>query len=163
MTTLTFEVGGLPIGLWFVLVLLVIALLFGVAGQALSVFAWDKALAWGLQEDDPNSDDPMQRAFFTVEWGLALADVIVQLIAILMALYGLLVRHWIGLLGGTVVLTIYVYYGLAYYARCYAIKRWRLGDWTRWRRVAVKFLIIAELSGLLGLVGLWSNWKYFIG
>jgi len=163
MTALTFVVGGLPIGLWFVLVLLVIALLFGVAGQALSVFAWDKALAWGLQEDDPNSDDPMQRTFFTVEWGLALADVIVQLIAILMALYGLLVRHWIGLLGGTVVLTIYVYYGLAYYARCYAIKRWRLGDWTRWRRVAVKFLIIAELSGLLGLVGLWSNWKYFIG
>lgn len=163
MTTLTFEAGGLPVGLWIVVVLLVVALFFGIAGQALALIAWDKALAWGLQEDDPNSDDPMQRAFFTVEWGLALTDVVVQSIAILMALYGLLMRHWTGLLGGTVVFTIFIYYGLAFFLRCYAIKRWRLGDWTRWRRVAVKFLLLAEPIGLLGLVALWSNWKYFIG
>ena len=80
-----------------------------------------------------------------------------------MVLYGLLMRHWIGLLGGTVLFTILVYYGLAYFARCYAIKLWHLGDWTRWRAAAVMFLIFAEAIGLLGLVGLWSNWKYFIG
>lgn len=163
MTAFTFEAGGLPVGLWLVLAFLLIGFLFGVAGQALSVIAWDKALDWGLQEDDPNSDDPMQRAFFAVEWGTALADVVVQSIAVLMALYGLLMRHWIGLLGGTVLFTILVYYGLAFFARCYAIKLWRLGDWTRWRGVAIKFLIIAEPMGLLGLVGLWSNWEYFIG
>lgn len=163
MTALTFEVGGLPIGLWLVLAFLITSLLFGVGGQAFSVIAWDKARAWGLQEDDPNSADPMQRAFFTVEWGLALTDAIVQSIAILLALYGLIMRHWTGLLGGTVLFTILVYYGLAYFARCYAIKRWRLGDWTHWRGVAVKFLIFAESVGLLGLAGLWSNWKYFIG
>jgi type IV secretory pathway TrbL component len=163
MAALTFDVGGLPTGLWLVLAFILFSLLFGVGGQALSVIAWDKALAWGLQEDEPNSDDPMQRAFFTIEWGIALADVVVQSIAILMALYGLLTRHWIALVGGTVLFTILLYYGLAYFARCYAIKRWRLGDWTRWRGTAIKFFIIAETIGLLGLVGLWSNWKYFIG
>jgi len=137
--------------------------LFGVVGQAVSLIAWDKALDWNLQEDDPKSPDPMQRGFFAVEWGLALTDVVVQSIAVLMVLYGVLVQHWTGLLGGTVLFTIYVYYGLAYFARCWAIKLWRLGDWTRWRRVAVKFLIVAEPVGLIGLAGLWSNCRYFIG
>ncbi len=163
MTALTLEIGSLPIGLWLVLAFVIVSLLFGVGGQALSLVAWDRALAWGLQEDDPKSGDPMQRAFFAAEWGVALADLVVQSIAILMTLYGLFMRHWTGLLGGTVLFTIPVYYGLAFFARSHAIKLWRLGDWTRSRGVAVKFLIIAEPIGLLGLAGLWSNWKYFIG
>ena len=163
MAALTYEAGGLPVGLWIVLVLLIFGFLSGVVGQAISVLSWDKALAWRLQEDDPRSADPMQRAYFTVEWGLALTDVVVQSIAIALALYGLVTRHWIGLLGGTIVFAIYTYYALAFFLRCYAIKLWRLGDWTHWRGVAVKFGIVAELMGLLGLISLWSNWRYFLG
>jgi hypothetical protein len=163
MQGLTFEIGWLPLGLWIVLALLVVSILLGVIGQAISVVSWNRALAWGLQEDDPRSGDPMERSFFAVEWGLALADVVVQSIAIVLALYGLFTRHWIGLLGGTVLFTILVYYGLAYFLRCYAIKIWGLGDWTRWRGMAIKFLILAEATALLGLAGLWSNWRYFIG
>ncbi len=163
MNILTVEAGWLPVGLWLVLAGRVSNISFGVRSQAISGFAWDKALAWRMQEDDPNSDDPMERSFFTVEWGVALADVIVQTVAILLALYGLLARHWTGLLGGTMLFTILVYYGLAYLFRCYAIKLWRLGDWTRWRGTAVMFLIVAEAMGLIGLAGLWSNWRYFLG
>jgi hypothetical protein len=163
LTVLTFEAGGLPLGLWLVLVILVLGFLLGVVAQAISLISWRRALAWGLQEDDPASDDPMQRAFFTVEWGLALADVVIQSIAIGLALYGLLMHHWVGLLGGAMLFTIYIYYGLAYLARCYAIKRWRLGDWTHWRGTAIKFFIVAETMGFAGLAGLWSNWRYFAG
>jgi hypothetical protein len=162
MTIPTSEAGGFPLGLWLVLVILVLGFFLGVVGQAISVLSWKKALAWGLQEDDPASDDPMQRAFFTVEWGLALTDVVVQSIAIGWALYGVLMGHWTGLLGGTILFTIYIYYGLAYLLRCYAIKQWRLGDWTHWRGIAIKFLIVAETMGFAGLVGLWSNWRYFV-
>ena len=71
-------------------------------------------------------------------------------------------RHWTGLLGGTILCTILVYYGLGFFLRCYAVKLWGLGDWTRWRTTAVTFLIIAEAMGLIGLAGLWSNWRYFV-
>ncbi len=163
MKALTVELGRLPLGLRIVLAVLVVSILLGVIGQALSVVSWNTALAWGLQEDDPRSEDPMERSFFAVEWGVALADVVVQSIAIMLALYGLFARHWTGLLGGTVLFTIFVYYGLAFFLRCCAIKFWCLGDWTRWRGVAVKFLILAEAMGMLGLAGLWSNWRYFTG
>ncbi len=163
MSGLTIELGGFPSGLWIVLGFLVVSILLGVIGQAISVVSWKRALAWRLQEDDPTSSDPMERSFFAVEWGIALADVVVQSIAILLALYGLFMRHWTGLLGGTVLFTILVYYGLAYFLRCYAVKLWHLGDWTRWRPAAVTFLIIAEGIGLIGLAGLWSNWRYFVG
>lgn len=163
MGVLTIEAGGLPIGLWLALVPLAVTLVFGVGGQILSVLAWDKALAWRLQEDDPNSADPMQRAFFAAEWGVAFTDAIVQPIALLLALYGIFAQHWIGLLGGTVIFTILVYSGLTYFIRCYAIKLWRLGDWTHWRSVAIFYGIVAEAMGWLGFVGIWSNWRYFVG
>ena len=163
MSVLTSEAGGLPIGLWLAVASLAIDIVLGVAGQTLSVVAWDKALAWRLQEDDPNSSDPMQRAFFAAEWGTALTDAIVQSIAIALALYGIFAQHWIGLLGGTVIFTILVYTGLTNFLRCYAIKLWRLGDWTHWRSVAIFYLILAETMGLIGFVGLWSNWRYFLG
>lgn len=163
MSSLTIEVGWFPLGLWIVLAFLVVSTVLGVIGQAISVVSWKRALAWHLQEDDPTSADPMERSFFAVEWGMALADVVVQPIAILLALYGLFMRHWTGLLGGTVVFTILVWYGLGFFLRCYAVKLWRLGDWTRWRATAVTFLIIAEAMGLIGLAGLWSNWRYFVG
>jgi hypothetical protein len=163
MSVFTFQLGALPAGLWLVLAFLVLNFFFGIAGQALSILAWDKARAWGLQEDDPGSADPLQRAYFSVEWGLALADVVVQSIAFVMALYGLYTRHWTGLLGASILFTILAYYGLAYCARVYAIKRWRLGDWTRWRRTAIVFLIYAEAIGLIGFIALWSNWRYFVG
>ncbi len=113
MVTFTFAIGGLPAGLWLVLAFILFSLLFGIGPQALSIIAWNKALAWGLQEDEPNSNDPMQRAFFTIEWGVALADVVVQSVAIVMALYGLMLQHWIGLVGGTVLFTILVYWPAA--------------------------------------------------
>jgi hypothetical protein len=149
MSIFTLEAGGLPVGLWLVLAVLLFCLVLGVGGQTLSVLAWDKALAWRLQEDDPKSSDPMERSFFAAEWGLALADAIVQPIAVLLALYG--------------IVTILVHSGIAFSMRCHAVKRWRLGDWTRWRNVAITYLVMAETTGLLGFVGLWSNWRYFIG
>jgi hypothetical protein len=163
MSFLTIEAGGLPIGLWLALLPLAICLLGGVGGQTLSVVAWDKALAWRLQEDDPNSGDPMQRAFFATEWGVAFADAILQPIALALALYGIVAQHWTGLLGGTVIATILVYSGLFFFIRCYAVKLWRLGDWTHWRGTAIFYLILAETMGLIGFIGFWSNWRYFLG
>ncbi len=163
MSLFTYQLGALPVGLWIALVvLLVVGVLFGVGGQGLSLLSWKKAVALGLQEDDPDSEDPLQRALVPVEWGVAAADVIVQSVGILLALYGLLAGHWVGLLGGTIVFTIYIYAGLFFFLQRYGISFWGVGDWVHWRRIAIAFLLIAETSGLLGMIGLWANWRYFL-
>lgn len=163
MNVLTQQIGWLPVGLWLVSIILVVGLLIGIIGQAISIVSWKTALAWRLQEDDPDSSDPAERAFFAVEWGTAAADVLVQSVAMVLAVYGLVAQHWTGLLGATMLFTIYVYYGLAFFLRFYAIKLRRLGDWSRLYGIGLVFLVMAETMGLVGLAGLWSNWRYFTG
>ena len=160
MDILAREIGGLPAGLWLVGALLVWGAL-GFVTQAISVFSWKTALRLKLQEDDPESDDPLERALVPVEWGVALADVFVQGPALILAFWGLYARHWIGLAGATAMFVVLVYAGLFYPLQRYGIKFWGIGDWRRWRRLALAFFFMAALPSLIGLVALWSNWRYF--
>ena len=150
-----------PMGIRIVFVLLILAFIFGVCGQAVSVIAWNTALSLGLQEDDPKSENLMERSLVPIEWGTAMADVILQTTFILLAFYGLLRRHWIGLAAATMQFTVYVYVGLQYFFQRYGIKVWAAGDWTQWQSLASIVLVAFSFVGWLGLVCLWINRKYF--
>ena len=115
MDFLTKPMGRFSFGIWVVLILLFIALLTGSAGQLISIISWDTARSLGLQEDNPNSVDPMERSLVPVEWGTAVADVILQTPVILLALYGIIRRHWIGLAGATMEFTILLYAALFFF------------------------------------------------
>ena len=84
-----------PMGIWVVFILLIMAFFLGVGGQGLSVISWDTALSLGLQEDDPESENVMERSLVPIEWGTAMADVILQTTFILLAFYGLFRRRWL--------------------------------------------------------------------
>lgn len=161
MNFLTAPLGALPIGIWVVGVLLAISLLVGSVGQLISVVSWEKARSLGLQEDDPKSADPMERSLVPVEWGTAVADIILQTAAIILAFYGIVQRNWLGLFGATMEFTILLYAALFYFFQRYGIKVWKTGDWTHWKKIAIGFLIFAGSIGLVGLVCLWSNRQYF--
>lgn len=161
MNLLTKLIGRLPLGIWVVLVLLLFALIFGPGGQAISFISWDKAISLGLQEDHPDSRDVMERSLVPIEWGTAIADVILQTALILLALYGLIRKHWIGLAAGTMTFTVFMYAALFFFFQRYGIKVWNTGDWTHWQKIATLFLIFAGSLGIIGLVCLWGNRKYF--
>ena len=150
-----------PIGIWIVFVLLILAFIVGVCGQGISLISWNTAISLGLQEDDPKSENVMERSLVPIEWGTAMTDVILQTTFILLAFYGLLHRHWIGLVAATMQFTVYVYVGLQYFFQRYGIKVWATGDWTQWQSLATIVLVIFSFVGMLGLVCLWNNRKYF--
>jgi len=150
-----------PMGIWLVFILLIMAFFLGVGGQGLSVISWDTALSLGLQEDDPESENVMERSLVPIEWGTAMADVILQTTFILLAFYGLLRRHWIGLAAATMQFTVYVYVGLQYFFQRFGIKVWATGDWAQWQSLATIVLVAFSFVGWLGLVCLWINRKYF--
>jgi hypothetical protein len=153
--------GRLPVGIWIVLALLIFAFIFGPGGQAVSVISWETAISIGLQEDHPDSKDVMERSLVPIEWGTAVADVILQTIVIMLALYGIIRRRWIGLAAATMQFIILIYAALLYFFQRYGIKVWSTGDWTRWQETAIFFLVFAGSLGILGLVCVWSNRKYF--
>ena len=163
MNSLTKPMGRYPLGIWVVLALLTVTFIFGVGGQGLSAVSWDIAYSLGLQEDSPTSENVMERSLVPIEWGTAVADVILQTALVLLALYGLFRRHWIGLTAATMQFTVYTYVGLQFYFQRYGIKVWNTGNWTQWQGLAT-FVLISFISvGLLGLVCLWSNRKYYEG
>jgi|GEM_PF-507004 len=161
MNPLTKLIGRMPLGIWVVMVLLFIALIFGTGGQTLSIISWDTANSLGLQEDHPDSKDVMERSLVPVEWGTAMADVILQTLVILLAMYGIIRKHWIGLATATIEFGILIYAALFFFFQRYGIKVWETGDWTHWQSLATYFLIFTFCLGLLGLVCLWSNRKYY--
>jgi hypothetical protein len=161
MNPLTKSLGRFPAGIWVVLALLILGLIFGVAGQAISVISWDLARSLGLQEDNPQSEDPMEQSLVPIEWGTAVTDLVLQTTFILLALYGIFRRHWIGLAAATAQFTVYAYVGLQYYSQRYGIKVWGTGDWAHWQGLATFVLVSFALVGLIGLICLWSNRKYF--
>jgi len=159
---LTRRTGKLPLGIWIVIIILVFDIFLGVVGQLITIISFETALSLGLQEDNPNSDDPIQRTLVPVEWGVAVADVILQTIGIILALIGIFRRHWVGLMGATVVFTILLYASLFFFFQRYGLEYFQLTDWAHWRGVAIGFLVGAGLMGLVGLISLWSNREYFL-
>ncbi|MBN1202954.1 MAG: hypothetical protein JXJ20_13980 [Anaerolineae bacterium] len=162
MNILTRPTGRYPLGIWIVWALLIVLLFLGIIGQLISVASWDTALDIGLQEDDPDSKDALEQSLVPVEWGVAVADLLLQTPALLLAALGILRKHWIGLLGATAEFTILLYAGLFFFFQRYGIKVWDVGDWTHWRGIAIFFLVLAGSIGLIGLICTWSNRDYFL-
>lgn len=163
MTILTKPLGGFPLGIWIVLVILAFTgLVFTLFGQGLSVFAWDTAVEIGMQEDSRYSANPVEKTMGAVSWGEAGADLLVQGTLIALTLLGIFRRKPYGLFAGCAESVILIYVTPMVLLQRVALYLWGLeSDLSRFGELWAVMIFLALVPGAIMLVCLIANMNFF--
>lgn len=150
--------AGHPLGIWVAIFAILFTLIAAGGGQVLSLVDWDLAVRLGLQEYDRHAADLTQRALAEVEWGTALADVLLILPLLGAGLIGVLCRRYWGMLLAMMGAACWVYMFLAYGAQRVGLAfRAGVGDWGDYATLIGAFALLGLIPSLLTLWGLAAN------
>lgn len=137
-----------PLGIWVAIVALILIFLAWIM-QAFSLFDWDAAVDFGVQNES-FSGDAVERALADVERGVAMADIIWALPLTIIAFTGLWRKKYIGFITAMMVFAICVYFPLFYLFR-------ESMD----TEIVLAAVLLWAIPSLLGIVGLWLNKGFF--
>ena len=137
-----------PLGIWVAIVALILIFLAWIM-QAFSLFDWDAAVDFGVQNES-FSGDAVERALADVERGVAMADIIWALPLTIIAFIGLWRKKYIGFITAMMVFAICVYFPLFYLFR-------ESMD----TEIVLAAVLLWAIPSLLGIVGLWLNKGFF--
>ena len=163
MKLLTKSIGSFPLGIWIVLVLvIVLGAIFGLIGQGLSLFSWETAVVIGLQEDQRDSPDIVERTMGAVSQGEAYADVLIQVSLVFITVIGILRRRYFGFIAGIGLSIIWIYVTpLVLFQRVTLFKWGLVPDLSRFYHLAPLMIGFAAIPGALMLVCLVVNRRFF--
>ncbi len=148
MNLLKKEIGRFPLGIWIALIALLLTFLAWIM-QTYSLLDWEGAVNLGVQ-DESFTGDAAERAIADVERGVAIADIIWALPITIIAFIGLLRKQFIGFVAAMMVFAVCVYFPLFYTFR----------ESMNFDIVMIAIILWA-IPSLLGVIGLWSNRKFF--
>ncbi len=147
-----------PLGIWIALFAMLFCLLLGGGGQVLSLLHWDLAMRLGLQENDPDSADIVQRIFAQGEWGVCLVDTLLVVPLLVVGLVGILCRRFWGLVAGLMGAICWTYMFWVYTAQRYAVVcRGGMGPWNDYAGIVIAFALLVLVPCLLTIWGLAAN------
>jgi len=148
MKILNKNLGRFPLGIWIALAGLVLIFLAWFM-QGYSLINWEGAVKIGFQNESFTSD-AVERAIANVERGIAVADILWALPIAIVAFVGISRKKLFGFVAGMMEFAICVYFPLLYVFRSGTESVVVLG-----------VLILWAIPSLLGIIGLWSNRKFF--
>lgn len=137
--------GRFPVGIWITLVALS-GLMLAWAGQAYSLFDWEGAVDFGLQNERFGTD-PVERTWAKESLAVAVTDMLWPMPITVAALVGIIRSRSYGVLAGIIALAIGVYFPLVF-----AFQRW-----DTFRETAILALVVFTVPCLMGIAGLWVN------
>lgn len=151
-------VGGRPVGLWMALFCMLVCIVLGGGGQALSFVNWDAAMRLGFQENDPNDPDITERILAHVEWGVSAGDTLISLPLFLVGLAGLIFRRSWGMVAAMMAAASWVYMFAVYGMQRYSLAhRDHLVEWEDYTGIIAAFALLALVPCLLIIWGLGAN------
>ena len=145
MKLLRKKIARLPLGIWMALVAIILISLAWIM-QAYSLFNWESAVEFGLQNGS-FSGDAAEKVWANKEKGEAIADLIWPLPLTLIALFGILKKRFIGFIASMMTFAICVYFPLFYIFQL----------WSSHRETAMAATLLWGIPSLLGIGGLWAN------
>ncbi len=145
MKLLRKKIARLPLGIWMALVAIILISLAWIM-QAYSLFNWESAVEFGLQNGS-FSGDAAEKVWANKEKGEAIADLIWPLPLTLIALFGILKKRFIGFIAAMMTFAICIYFPLFYIFQI----------WETYRETAMAAILLWGIPSLLGIGGLWAN------
>jgi hypothetical protein len=145
MKLLRKEFLRLPLGIWIALIALILISLAWLM-QAYSLFNWESAVKYGLQNGS-FSGDAAEKIWAQKEKGEAIADLIWPLPLTLFALFGILKKRFIGFIASMMTFAICVYFPLFYIFQL----------WSSHHETAMAAMLLWGIPSILGIAGLWAN------
>ena len=153
-----YTIGSRPLGIWIALGCMLFSLLMGGGGQTLSVIDWDRAMALGLQENDLNDPDIVERVLTHVEWGVAAGDVVVTVPLLILGLVGVACRRRWGMIAALMAAATWIHMFFVYtLQRCSLTFRGGLTEWEHYAGIIVVFAMFGLGPCLLTTLGLAAN------
>jgi hypothetical protein len=150
MKLLRKELLRLPLGIWIALIALILISLAWIM-QAYSLFNWESAIKYGLQNGS-FSGDAAEKVLAQKEKGEAIADLIWPLPLTLIALFGILKKRFIGFIASVMTFAICVYFPLFYIFQL----------WSSHRETALAAMLLWGIPSILGIAGLWATRHHFL-
>ncbi len=151
MTLLQKQLGRFPLGVWLAFLALGLLCVAWVM-QGYSLLDWDWAMKLGFQNEGFDGD-PAERAWALESWGVAMADMLWPMPVTLVALVGMLRTRFYGLVFAMMAFSVGVHFPLFF-----AFQRW-----ATFPGFVIAALLLFTLPGLIGIVGLWANYRTFVG
>jgi len=148
MKILNKNIGRFPLGIWIALAALVLIFLAWFM-QGYSLINWEGAVKIGFQNES-FTGDAVERAIANVERGIAFTDILWALPIAIVAFIGISRKKLFGFVAAMMEFAICVYFPLLYVFRSGTESVVVLG-----------VLILWAIPSLLGIIGLWSNRKFF--
>ena len=150
--------GARPLGVWIALLAMVVCLVMGVGGQALSLLNWDLAVRLGLQENRTDDANLLERVLAHMEWGTCAADIVAVLPLWLLGFVGVACRrHW-GAVAAMMAAACWVYAFFDYSLDRYSLTvRGGLAEWERFSGMVRGFALMGLVPAALVIWGLGAN------
>jgi hypothetical protein len=142
------KISYFPLGIWIALIALLLIFIAWFM-QGYSLIDWEGAIKLGVQNES-FAGNASEQALADVERGVAIADLIWVLPLTLVAFIGILKKKFVGLITAMMVYAICVYFPLFYVFRS-----------NTEAAVRVAVIILWAVPSILGIIGLWTNRKYF--